>query len=134
MPPPDHSQALEGLVKQPDEKELTKLGNQWPEYPPDLRPNDACNNVIQCTAMNREICEDYAKEMERLAFKLMELIALSLGLRPDRFHGFFKDQTSAIRLNHYPPCPFPHLALGVGRHKDPGGLTILAQDDVEDLK
>ncbi|KAJ9135596.1 hypothetical protein P3X46_032762 [Hevea brasiliensis] len=102
----------------PDEKELTKLGNQWPEHPPDLR----------------EICEDYAKEMERLAFKLMELIALSLGLRPDRFHGFFKDQTSAIRLNHYPPCPFPHLALGVGRHKDPGGLTILAQDDVGGLE
>ncbi|KAJ9135597.1 hypothetical protein P3X46_032763 [Hevea brasiliensis] len=72
--------------------------------------------------------------MERLAFKLMELIALSLGFQPDRFHGFFKEQTSFIRHNHYPPCPFPHLALGVGRHKDAGGLTILAQDDVAGLE
>ncbi|KAF2305834.1 hypothetical protein GH714_008295 [Hevea brasiliensis] len=100
--------------------EHTKNVRDWKEYPPAF--------------LLREICEDYAKEMERLAFKLMELIALSLGLGPDRFHGFFKDQTSAIRLNHYPPCPFPHLALGVGRHKDPGGLTILAQDDVGGLE
>ncbi|KAF2305835.1 hypothetical protein GH714_008300 [Hevea brasiliensis] len=81
-----------------------------------------------------EVSEDYATEMERLAFKLMELIALSLGLQPDRFHGFFKDQTTFIRLNHYPPSPFPHLALGVGRHKDAGGLTILAQDEVGGLE
>ncbi|PHU15079.1 hypothetical protein BC332_16284 [Capsicum chinense] len=32
--------------------------------------------------------------------------------------------------NHYPPSHIPHLALGVGIHKDAGGLTILAQDDI----
>ncbi|KAK3412441.1 hypothetical protein EUGRSUZ_I01191 [Eucalyptus grandis] len=51
-----------------------------------------------------------------------------------RFDEFYKDQTSFIRLNHYPPCPVPHLALGLGRHKDSGALTILAQDDVEGLQ
>ncbi|AQK64240.1 gibberellin 20-oxidase4 [Zea mays] len=71
--------------------------------------------------------------MEELAFKLLELIARSLKLRPDRLHGFFKDQTTFIRLNHYPPCPSPDLALGVGRHKDAGALTILYQDDVGGL-
>lgn len=72
--------------------------------------------------------------MEELAFKLLELIARSLGLRPDRMHGFFgDDQTTFIRLNHYPPCPSPDLALGVGRHKDAGALTILYQDDVGGL-
>ncbi|CAK7322559.1 unnamed protein product [Dovyalis caffra] len=102
----------------PDDKELTKWFNQWPEYPPKLR----------------EICEEYAKEMEKLAFKLMELIALSLGLPENRFLEFFEEQTSAIRLNHYPSCPIPHLALGVGRHKDDTALTILAQDDVGGLE
>ncbi|XP_002519156.2 jasmonate-induced oxygenase 3 [Ricinus communis] len=101
-----------------DDDEVTKWNNQWPEYPPELR----------------EICEEYAKEMEKLAYKLTELIALSLGLEPDRFHGFFKGQTTFIRLNHYPPCPIPDLALGVGRHKDAGALTILAQDDVGGLE
>ncbi|KAF9675945.1 hypothetical protein SADUNF_Sadunf09G0086800 [Salix dunnii] len=102
----------------PDDEELTRWFNQWPEYPTDLR----------------EVCEEYAKEMEKVAYKLMELIALSLGLPKDRFHGFFKEQTSVVRLNHYPPCPVPDLALGVGRHKDAFALTILAQDDVGGLE
>ncbi|XP_075672561.1 jasmonate-induced oxygenase 2-like [Castanea sativa] len=102
----------------PDDKEITELYNQWPEYPPELR----------------ETCQDYGQEMVKLACKLFELIALSLGLPADRFHSFFKDHNSLIRLNHYPPCPTPELALGVGRHKDGGALTILAQDDVGGLE
>ncbi|WVZ59851.1 hypothetical protein U9M48_009944 [Paspalum notatum var. saurae] len=82
----------------------------------------------------REALEEYAKSMEELAFKLLELIARSLNLRPERLHGFFQGpNTTFIRLNHYPPCPSPDLALGVGRHKDAGALTILLQDDVGGL-
>ncbi|KAJ1294519.1 hypothetical protein BS78_01G152300 [Paspalum vaginatum] len=82
----------------------------------------------------REALEEYVKSMEELAFKLLELIARSLNLRPDRLHGFFQGPTTTfIRLNHYPPCPSPELALGVGRHKDAGALTILHQDDVGGL-
>ncbi|GFY91624.1 2-oxoglutarate (2OG) and Fe(II)-dependent oxygenase superfamily protein [Actinidia rufa] len=103
---------------EPDDKELRKLVNRWPEYPSELR----------------EAFEDYAKAMEKLSYKLLELISLSLGLPEDRLGGFFDDHTSFIRLNHYPPCPIPHLALGVGRHKDSGALTILAQDDVGGLE
>jgi isopenicillin N synthase-like dioxygenase len=103
---------------EPDDKELTQWNNVWPEYPPELR----------------EICQEYGQDMVKLAYKLMELIALSLGLPADKFHGFFKDQTSFIRFNHYPPCPTPELALGVGRHKDGGALTILAQDEVGGLE
>ncbi|BAT75062.1 2-oxoglutarate-dependent dioxygenase [Vigna angularis] len=98
---------------------LTQWTNTSPPYPPHFR----------------DIIEDYVEEMEKLSFKLMELIALSLGLEAKRFEEFFKrDQTSFLRLNHYPPCPNPHLALGVGRHKDPGALTILTQDEVEGLE
>ncbi|KAK4766379.1 hypothetical protein SAY87_008021 [Trapa incisa] len=103
----------------PDDNEATEWSNKWPDYPPELR----------------EACEDYKEEVEKLAFKLLELIALSLGLPSDRFHGFFKDQqTTFVRLNYYPPCPAPHLALGVGRHKDAGALTVLAQDNVGGLE
>ncbi|POO03042.1 Oxoglutarate/iron-dependent dioxygenase [Trema orientale] len=84
--------------------------------------------------LTREACEEYAQEVQKLSTKLMELIALSLGLPENRFNGFFKDQTSSIRFNHYPSCPIPHLALGVGQHKDIGVLTVLAQDDVGGLQ
>ncbi|XP_059637038.1 protein DMR6-LIKE OXYGENASE 2 [Cornus florida] len=103
---------------EPDDKEVRDLINQWPQYPPELR----------------EACEEYAEVLGELSFKLLELISLSLGLSVKRLNGFFKDQTTFIRLNHYPPCPIPDLALGVGRHKDGGALTILAQDDVGGLE
>lgn len=102
----------------PDDEEITEWHNQWPQNPPELR----------------EALEEYAEEMEKLAFKLLELIALSLALPGNIFQGFFKEQTTFIRLNHYPPCPAPHLTLGVGRHKDSGALTVLAQDDVGGLE
>lgn len=78
--------------------------------------------------------EEYGREVEKLAYRLMELIALSLGLAPQKFHGCFKDQLSMVRLNHYPACPFPDLALGIGSHIDPGILTVLAQDHVGGLQ
>ncbi|KAI4376010.1 hypothetical protein MLD38_013811 [Melastoma candidum] len=99
----------------PDDREVVQWNNQWPEYPPELR----------------KACKDYLQEMEKLERKLM---ALSLGLPKDRLKGFFEEQMSVLRLNHYPPCPVPHLALGVGRHKDSWALTILAQDDVGGLE
>ncbi|XP_054778766.1 flavanone 3-dioxygenase 2-like [Prosopis cineraria] len=92
--------------------------SQWPQNPPEMR----------------EVCQEYAKDMAELAMRLLELIAMSLGLPPRRFEEFLKDQTSSVRLNCYPPCPSPELALGVGHHKDPGVLTILAQDDVGGLE
>ncbi|KAK7362687.1 hypothetical protein VNO77_04807 [Canavalia gladiata] len=101
-----------------DDDRVTQWRNPTPQYPPNFRG----------------IIEEYIQEMEKLSFKLMELIALSLGLEAKRFEEFFiKDQSSFIRVNHYPPCPYSHLALGVGRHKDPGALTILAQNEVGGL-
>ncbi|KAL0365442.1 UNVERIFIED_CONTAM: putative 2-oxoglutarate-dependent dioxygenase [Sesamum angustifolium] len=105
---------------EPDDEELKELTNQWPEYPPELR--------------QVEVCEVYAEEMQKLTYKLLALIASSLGLPKDRLHGFFKNQTSFMRLNYYPACPAPQLALGLGRHKDAGAMTILAQDDVGGLE
>ncbi|KAL7118894.1 hypothetical protein ACP275_02G029600 [Erythranthe tilingii] len=103
---------------EPDDDRLKEMINQWPENPPEFR----------------DVCKEYAEEMEKLAYKLLQLIALSLGLEKDRFAGFFEKQTTFIRLNYYPPCPIPDLALGVGRHKDAGALTILGQDNVGGLQ
>ncbi|XP_047341953.1 jasmonate-induced oxygenase 2-like [Impatiens glandulifera] len=102
----------------PDDKEVKLIFNQWPEYPPDFR----------------SACENYAKEIENLSFRLLELISLSLGLPEKQLNPSFENQTSFLRLNYYPKCPIPHLALGVGRHKDAGGLTVLSQDDVGGLE
>ncbi|KAJ6812006.1 flavonol synthase/flavanone 3-hydroxylase-like [Iris pallida] len=102
---------------EPGDRRLQEIWNQWPAYPPDFR----------------EACKEYAKGLEKLAYKLLELIALTLKLPAKKLNKFFKDSTSFIRLNHYPPCPSPHLALGINPHKDAVALTILAQDEVGGL-
>ncbi|GAU31827.1 hypothetical protein TSUD_58280 [Trifolium subterraneum] len=123
-----------------DWKEVFDFLSQDPTFVP-LNSDEGDDQVIQWSNPSppyppqfRAIIEEYLEEMEKLAYKLLELIALSLGLEAKRFEEFFKLQTSFIRFNHYPPCPSPHLALGVGRHKDAGALTILAQDEVGGLE
>ncbi|KAK0601913.1 hypothetical protein LWI29_028726 [Acer saccharum] len=103
---------------EPDDTQLRTIRNQWPAHPPEFR----------------DVCEEYAGEVEKLAYKMLELISLSLGLPSDRLHSCFKDQISYLKVNHYPACPFPELALGVSQHKDPSALTILAQDEVGGLE
>ncbi|XP_038707842.1 protein DMR6-LIKE OXYGENASE 2-like [Tripterygium wilfordii] len=106
-------QTLVPASPEPDDQEIRILTNQWPESPHGFR----------------EVCQEYAKEVEKLGHKVMELICLSLGLPADRCRGYFKDQTSIFRLNYYPPCPVPHLALGAGPHKDASVFTVLTPDD-----
>ncbi|KAK2665185.1 hypothetical protein Ddye_003759 [Dipteronia dyeriana] len=103
---------------EPDDAQLRTIRNQWPAHPLEFR----------------DVCEEYAGEVEKLAYKMLELISLRLGLPGDRLHGYFKEHISFLRVNHYPACPFPELALGVGRHKDAGALTVLAQDEVGGLE
>ncbi|ONK64851.1 uncharacterized protein A4U43_C07F30640 [Asparagus officinalis] len=99
------------------ETAVQQIRNQWPENPEGMR----------------DACMDYAKAVEGLSFRLLELIAMTLNAPAKRLNGYFEDSISRIRLNHYPPCPSPDLALGVGPHKDQGALTVLAQDDVGGL-
>ncbi|XP_059314096.1 protein DMR6-LIKE OXYGENASE 2-like [Lycium ferocissimum] len=103
---------------EPHDTKLKEMTNQWPNFPTNFR----------------EACEEYARGIEKLSYKLLELIALSLGLSSKRLNSYFKDQTSFMRLNYYPLCPISDLALGVGRHKDSPALTVLAQDDVGGLE
>lgn len=85
-------------------------------------------------SLTRKACQEYSREVEKLGYRLLKLVSLSLGLPANRLNGYFIDQTSLCRINHYPPCPNPSLALGVGRHKDFSALTVLAQDDVGGLE
>lgn len=82
----------------------------------------------------REVCEKWSRAVERLAFQLLGLISQSLGLPATHFHKHWKQDMSQIRLNYYPKCPQPDVVLGVSRHKDPGALTVLVQDEVGGLE
>ncbi|PPR95475.1 hypothetical protein GOBAR_AA25183 [Gossypium barbadense] len=77
-----------------------------------------------------KVYQEYCEAMNKLSMKVMELLGVSLVLGRPYLRDFFQGIDSILRLNHYPPCPKPDLALGTGPHADPTALTILDQDQV----
>ncbi|XP_027192346.1 gibberellin 20 oxidase 2-like isoform X2 [Cicer arietinum] len=80
------------------------------------------------------VYQDYCEAMNKLSLEIMELLGMSLGVGNNYFREFFEGNESVMRLNYYPPCKSPNLALGTGPHCDPTSLTILHQDQVEGLQ
>ncbi|KAH7440939.1 hypothetical protein KP509_03G016900 [Ceratopteris richardii] len=78
----------------------------------------------------RETMEEYSKHLSKLAESLLCAMSMTLGLAPQGLRqSFGGDINLSLRINFYPPCPQPNLTLGLSAHSDPGGLTILMQDD-----
>lgn len=82
----------------------------------------------------RTVYQDYCEAMSSLSLQIMELLGVSLGVDRNYFKDFFEGNDSVMRLNYYPTCQNPDLALGTGPHCDPTSLTILHQDQVVGLQ
>ena len=91
-------------------------------------------NVIDLFYTCRKVYQEYAEAMNTLSLKIMELLGMCLGIERRHFRDFFEDNESILRLNYYPQCKQPELALGTGPHCDPTSLTILHQDQVDGLE
>lgn len=72
----------------------------------------------------------YFNQMEYISRRLLKVFAVALGEEPAFFDQFFHgDNSSFLRLNHYPVAPDPEKTMGVYHHTDAGALTVLLQDD-----
>ncbi|KAH9318873.1 hypothetical protein KI387_020642, partial [Taxus chinensis] len=91
-------------------------------------------HMIVDRVIRLEACLEYAEAAREVCFKLLQLIVGSLGLPDEHLNQYFEDDMNFVRLNCYPECLIPELALGAGRHKDPGALTLLYQDQVGGLQ
>jgi len=71
-----------------------------------------------------------------LARKLLEGISESLGLGSNSIveSTEFDSGHQLFVVNLYPPCPQPHLALGLPPHSDIGLLTLLTQNGIGGLQ
>eukprot|EP00879_Flechtneria_rotunda_P009471 GHRR01009914.1.p1 GENE.GHRR01009914.1~~GHRR01009914.1.p1 ORF type:complete len:398 (+),score=78.90 GHRR01009914.1:2576-3769(+) len=94
--------------------------NRWPEVQHEFR----------------ETNQRYFREMSRVAFRLLEVFAMGLGLPHNALHHLFQpSHTSFLRLNCYPVRQdAPPDGLGISPHKDAGFLTVLVQDTVPGLQ
>ncbi|KAI3973767.1 hypothetical protein MKW92_035342 [Papaver armeniacum] len=73
----------------------------------------------------RETVESYSSEMKKLSVLLFVL--MEKALQAKGITEMFEDGLQSMRMNYYPPCPRPELAIGLTSHSDFDGLTILLQ-------
>nr|KJB64633.1 hypothetical protein B456_010G058800 [Gossypium raimondii] len=83
----------------------------------------------------RENLEAYSVELKHLSMKLLDHMGKSLGMDPNDMRVLFEEGHQAMRMNYYPPCPQPELAIGLSAHSDPVGLAIVLQiNEMEGLQ
>lgn len=75
--------------------------------------------------------ERYAEEARKICDTLLQALAEALSVDRQVFIKYFDEKKSEIniRVNYYPPCPRPDLALGITQHSDPCALSVLMQFD-----
>ncbi|KAM0919165.1 hypothetical protein ACQ4PT_008369 [Festuca glaucescens] len=84
----------------------------------------------------REANEAYSGHMWRLTRALFEHLSAGLGLEEGAMAEAFggDDVVLLQKINFYPPCPQPELALGVAPHTDLSTVTVLVPNDVPGLQ
>ncbi|XP_051206204.1 gibberellin 2-beta-dioxygenase 3-like [Lolium perenne] len=90
----------------------------------------------------RELLEEYAAAVRRVACGLLELMAEGLGIEPaDAISRLVADPESdnMLRVNHYPPAPRPEqqagrLLTGFGEHTDPQIISVLRSNGTTGLE
>lgn len=74
---------------------------------------------------HRELTLQWMHDLGALADRILELLAVGLGIEPDYFSSLFGDQPMSLtKMIHYPPTP--NGGAGVNAHHDTGFLTLLA--------
>ncbi|XP_043688294.1 protein SRG1-like [Telopea speciosissima] len=83
----------------------------------------------------RDTLETYSSELSKLAMIILDQMARALKMDAGEMRELFNDGVQSMRLNYYPPCPQPDLAIGFTPHSDADALTILLQlNDTEGLQ
>lgn len=124
----------------PDWKEGLYLGTELPPDHPLVRAGTPVHgpNLFPNIEGFRDTVLAYIEAVTRLGHRLMEGIALSLGLPAGYFaERYTADPLILFRIFNYPTQAVPEgmdVHWGVGEHTDYGLLTILHQDEVGGLQ
>ncbi|KAK1261652.1 Leucoanthocyanidin dioxygenase [Acorus gramineus] len=84
-----------------------------------------------------EVTKEFAKAIRGVATNMFRILSLGLGLDPDRIEleiGGMEDLLLQMKINYYPKCPQPELALGVEAHTDVSSLTFILHNMVPGLQ
>lgn len=117
----------------PDMKESFYCGMAYPDDHPYVRAGHQGYGHNQWPAELPHApaqCEAYIQTMLALCRRLMQLLAVSLGLDEHHFDGSDANPLVTLRMLRYPPHPADadERSFGAGAHTDWGAITVLAQD------
>ncbi|XP_039121894.1 leucoanthocyanidin dioxygenase-like [Dioscorea cayenensis subsp. rotundata] len=93
----------------------------WPHYPSDYV----------------EVTKEFGKELRVMATKIFTLLSLGLGLPAEKLEteaGGMENILFQMKINYYPKCPQPNLALGVEAHTDVSHLTFIFHNNIPGLQ
>uniref|UniRef100_A0ACD5VLP9 Uncharacterized protein n=1 Tax=Avena sativa TaxID=4498 RepID=A0ACD5VLP9_AVESA len=101
----------------------------------------AARSLSEPSCPLRELLEEYASAVRRMACGVLELMAEGLGVVPaDAISRLVADDDSdnMLRVNHYPPRPELHqggsLLTGFGEHTDPQIISVLRSNGTSGLE
>ncbi|GLJ48191.1 hypothetical protein SUGI_1017670 [Cryptomeria japonica] len=102
----------------------------WPPSRRDL------NTWPKCPSSYREVCEDYGRGILSVVDKLLSALSINLGVQECSLKEAIggEDMEMEMKINYYPPCPQPELALGVLPHTDMSALTLLVANQASGLQ
>ncbi|KAF7816885.1 flavonol synthase/flavanone 3-hydroxylase-like [Senna tora] len=94
--------------------------NMWPQNPPSYR----------------QVTEEYNVELSRVRDMMLEILSEGLGVERNALKSSLgnEEMEMEMKINVYPPCPQPELALGVESHTDMSALTFLVPNEVPGLQ
>eukprot|EP00253_Pinus_taeda_P015924 PITA_15924 len=94
--------------------------NKWPKHPP----------------FYREVTEEYGRQVLGVVDKLLSAFSINLGLEESTARNALggENMEMELKINYYPACPQPDMALGVLPHTDMSALTVLKPNDVPGLQ
>ncbi|KAH1075076.1 hypothetical protein J1N35_027404 [Gossypium stocksii] len=84
-----------------------------------------------------EVTSEYARQLRGLVSKILSALSLCLGLEEGRLEkevGGLEELLLQMKINYYPKCPQPELALGVEAHTDISALTFILHNIVPGLQ
>ncbi|EPS58892.1 flavonol synthase, partial [Genlisea aurea] len=84
----------------------------------------------------REVNEEYAVRVKEVSDRLLKWLSKGLGVEEGEVAAAIggEDAIFLLKINYYPPCPRPDLALGVVAHTDMSVLTFLLPNEVQGLQ
>ncbi len=123
----------------PDIREQLDVATENRPYAPDAEPPylrlDGPNQWLPEAVLPglHALVDTFFVRMGALAWELMEVLSIGLGLEPDHLRRRFGERPlSPAKLISYPPTPAG--GAGVNEHHDAGFLTILLQHEVSGLQ